>query len=176
MNRVPFLNRYVSAGSTRGHELVSLILGPKRRLGTLSSTETHGGGTLAGKLTVSGKMLCESGGFGEAFLAKSSIPPGILGCQVALSNNYVHRTQLGEGAAELSAAHSWCLGWGHQPIPNMVTEATCCTPTTSTERRCSVSLWVPCRVGVSGEFPSPTSASWLCSPVPREPMAGCPAH
>lgn len=96
MNRVPFLNRYVPAGSTRGHELVSLILGPKRHLGTLSSTETHGGGTLAGKLTVRGKMLCESGGFGEAFLAKSSIPLGILVCQVALSNDYVHRTQLGE--------------------------------------------------------------------------------
>lgn len=75
MNRVPFLNRYVSAGSTKGHELASLISGPKRRLGTPSSVETHGGGTLAGKLTVRGKMLCESGGFGEAFLVKSSIPP-----------------------------------------------------------------------------------------------------
>lgn len=111
-------------------------------------------------------MLCESGGSEETFLAKSNIPSlGILVCQGALSDNYVHRTQLGEGAAELSAAHGWCLGWGHHPMLVVVTGATCCSPP-------PVSLWVPCGLGVPGEFPSATSSSRL----PMEPTAGCPAH
>lgn len=102
-------------------------------LGTLSGVETHGGGPLAGKLMVMGKMLHESGGFEEVFLAKSTIPSlGILVCQGVLSNDYIDTTQLGEGAAEQSAACK-VHGLGTPPRPRhgdgynlLLIPASCC--------------------------------------------------